>query len=374
MFKKFFLPFLLFALLLTLPPDSKSLGDKIYQELEVFSRILEIVDASYVEPVEEHKLITGAINGMLLSLDPYSVYMSQEVYKNFKEDTEGRYAGVGLEVTIKDELLTVVAPLEDGPAAKAGVKAGDVILGIDGASTKEMTLYESVSKMKGAKGKKVTLTIGRAGEADPINISIVREMVAVKSVKSELLVGGLALIRVASFQDNCAEEVKKNLEDLEKKNNGKLKGIILDLRDNPGGLVDESVKMADLFLTEGVVVSTKDRSKQVDVEKSKTGQAYEKTPMVVLVNKGSASASEILAGAIQDLKRGKIIGTQTFGKGSVQTIFELGNGSALKVTIARYFTPKNRSIEGKGITPDVVLDEKLTKDEILQKATEMLKQ
>ncbi len=333
------------------------LTDKIYQELEIFSRLIEIVDKQYVEPVNEHNLIAGAIRGMLSSLDPYTVYLPPEMYKEFQADTTGKFGGIGLEVTVKDGLLTVVSPVEDSPAAKAGIKSGDKILKIDGTSTKNMNMVDAVHAMRGSKGKAVVLTVWRENFAKARDISVVRDIIEVTSVKAEAILGGYGYIRITSFQEKTTDNLKKELQKLTTQNGAPLKGILLDLRDDPGGLLSEAVGVSDVFLSKGTIVSTKGRDQKPEFKTATPGSPFESIPVVILVNHGSASASEIVSGALQDTHRAKVFGTSSFGKGSVQTVIDMGEGAALKITIAKYYTPSGRSIEGKGIQPNVVLDQ-----------------
>ncbi|OGQ07317.1 MAG: hypothetical protein A3G32_04915 [Deltaproteobacteria bacterium RIFCSPLOWO2_12_FULL_40_28] len=333
-----------------------ALSDKIYEELETFTQILDLVDKQYVHQVDEHQMIQGAIQGMLSSLDPHTVYMEPDLYKDFKADTTGKYGGVGIEISVKDGVLTVVSPFEDSPAYFAGIKAGDRILKINGTLTKGMNIMDAVSQMRGNKGKKVVLTIWHEGASKAQDITLVRDIIKMVAVKQELIKGGYAYMRITTFQENTTQEMEEALKKVTEENKGPLKGIVLDLRNNPGGLLNEAVGVSDLFMDKGTIVSTRGKDKEIEVKTAKSGSAYENTPLVVLVNGGSASASEIVAGALQDVRRAKIIGTQSFGKGSVQTLLDLGNGSALKITIAKYFTPKGRQIDGKGIGPDIVID------------------
>lgn len=342
----------LFAMMAFCSP-AYSLSDQIYSELDVFTQIIEIVDKQYVEEVDEHTLIQGAIQGMLSALDPHTIYLSPDMYREFQSDTTGRFGGVGIEITIKDGIITIVSPLEDSPAFTAGLQSGDRILKIDGQSTKGVGLFHAVQLMRGSKGKKVVLTIWREGLKDPLDVSLTRQIIKMKSVKEELLAGGYAFVRINSFQEDTTEHLILALEQLKKQNGGPLKGIVLDLRDNPGGLFGEAITVSDVFMSGGIIVSTRGRSKNMDINKAKNNSAYEETPLVVLVNRGSASAAEIVAGALQDSKRAKLLGTQSFGKGSVQTLLDMGNKAALKITIAKYYTPKGRSIDGLGIEPDV---------------------
>ncbi|EKD41918.1 MAG: hypothetical protein ACD_73C00442G0006 [uncultured bacterium] len=345
----FFVFFVLFSF------KTFALTDKIYKELDTFTQIIQIVDEQYVESIDEKKLIQGAIRGMLETLDPHTIYMAPDMYKEFKSDTSGQFGGVGIEITVKDQMLTVVSPIEDTPAFNSGIKAGDRIVKIDGSSTKEMTLIEAVHKMRGPKGKKVVLTIWHEGLAKPVDIAITRDIIKVESVKYEKLGDGLVFVRIISFQENTSEHLKKFLKQTQDEYGNPLKGIILDLRNNPGGLLTEAIKVSDLFLANGPIVSTKGRDQKTQVNDAKANSVFETVPLVVLVNQGSASASEIVAGAMQDTKRAKVLGTTSFGKGSVQTILEMGDKAGLKITIAKYYTPKGRCIDGKGIFPDIVI-------------------
>ncbi len=348
--------------LLSFSTPSWALSDKIYKELDSLTRIIEIVDGQYVEEVDEHKLIQGAIRGMLETLDPHTIYLPPQMYKEFRSDTTGKFGGVGIEITVKDEILTVVSPIEDTPAFKAGIKPGDRIVKIDGKITKGMNLMDAVHLMRGSKGKKVLLTIWREGYSKPLDIAIVRDIIKVDSVKSEALEDGYAYIRITSFQDNTSDHVRRELKKIEDKQ-GPVKGILLDLRNDPGGLLTEAIKVSDIFLSSGRIVSTKGRDQKEEVKVASKNSDYETIPVVTMINHGSASASEIVAGALQDTHRAKIVGLTSFGKGSVQTILDMGDRDALKITIAKYYTPKGRSIDGKGIVPDIELGpDQLKKD------------
>lgn len=349
----FIVTFLLF--LFFIPRISFSLSDKIYKELDVFTRIIEILDKQYVDNVDEHELIQGAIQGMLTSLDPHTVYLPAELYKDFQSDTTGKFGGIGIEITLKEGILTVVTPLQDSPAYRAGIKSGDRIIKVNGEPTKGMSLMDAVHKMRGPKGRKVTITVWREGFTKTKDFTIAREIIRMQSVKYELQNDGYGYVRIASFQDKTADSLKKALKKMEEESGSKLKGIILDLRDNPGGLLTEAVKVADVFMSRGSIVTTRGRDRNVETKKAKKNSPYEKLPIAVLVNRGSASAAEIVAGALQDSRRAKVMGVPSFGKGSVQTLLELGNKEAIKITIARYYTPKGKSIEGRGIKPDVPL-------------------
>ncbi|HOJ51020.1 MAG TPA: S41 family peptidase [Syntrophales bacterium] len=332
---------------------SASVDRSIYTNLKVFTEILSIIEKNYVEPVKAEKLIEGAINGMVKSLDPHSAYMTPDMYKDLEIETKGQFGGVGMEIMIHRDVLTVVAPIEDTPAYHAGIKAGDQIITIDGKPTKEMTLMEAVKKLRGPQGTKVTLQILREGSSKLRDVEITRAIINVRSVKYKMLDPQIAYIRLSSFQEKTADELRRSLQEINKTTT-QLKGLVLDLRNNPGGLLPQAVEVADLFLKSGVIVSTHGRTKAMDTTISARHQGNEpECPIVCLVNEGSASASEIVAGALQDNGRALILGTQTFGKGSVQTVIPLEGGAALKLTTARYYTPSGRSIQAEGIKPDI---------------------
>jgi len=334
-----------------------ALSNKTYEKLKVFTDCLEIVKKNYVEDVKTEDLITGAIEGMLSSLDPYSAYLDPDMYSELKVETKGSFGGLGIEIAIKDGILTVIAPIEDTPAYRAGIKAGDKIVKINEESTKGLNLMECVKRMRGPKGTRVTLTIFREGSTQTQEVSMVRDIIKIQSVKYKTLEKGYGYLRISQFQEKTAADATKALEALQKENPEGMKGLILDLRNDPGGLLDEAVEISDLFLDSGVIVSIKGRNE----EEKTVFNAHHKEgnmplwPMVVLVNQGSASASEIVAGALQDYGRAVIMGSKTFGKGSVQTIIPLDDGSGIKLTTARYYTPKGRSIHEKGIQPDIPL-------------------
>lgn len=341
--------------------SSWALSDKVYKEISTFTKVLQIVDQNYVDPVDEKKLMVGAINGMLSSLDPHTIYLPAEQYRDFSSDTKGRFGGIGIEVSIKDGIITVISPIQGSPADQAGVRSGDKILSIDGHTTKSMTLNEAVRLMRGPVGKKITLLIWHKGTTKASQISMAREIIKVQSVKTEDWQEGYGYFHLTTFQEGSAKSFKKEFEGFLAKNNGKVNGVVLDLRDNPGGLLMEAVKLCDYLLKDGVIVSTKGRDKTVDVKKAHEAGTLPNFPMIVMINGGSASASEIVAGALQDQGRAKLVGTQSFGKGSVQTVINLDDGDALKITVAHYYTPKDRMIDGKGIAPDLLLDLKAYK-------------
>ena len=325
-----------------------------YESLEAFSNVLNLVQENYVEEVDSQKAIEGAIKGMLTTLDPHSSYMKPEDFKELQVETQGSFTGIGIEITMKDNILTVVSPIEGTPAFAKGLKAGDKIVKIGDEPTQDMSLMEAVKRLRGPKGSEVTISIHRKGWADFKEITMVRDIIPIHSVKSKLLEPGYPYLRIINFQAQTTADFKKALADLEKE--GKIKGLIVDLRNNPGGLLDQSVKIADIFIDEGVIVSTKGRIKeQNSVFYARDNTTKYKFPLVVLVNEGSASASEIVAGALQDHKKAVIVGAQTFGKGSVQTIIPMDSGAGIRLTTARYYTPSGRSIQATGITPDIIV-------------------
>lgn len=327
-----------------------------YETLEAFTNILSIVKKNYVEDVETKSLVTGAINGMLSSLDPHSAYLTPDLYKELQMDTQGRFGGLGIEITIKAGVLTVVSPIEDTPAFKAGIKPGDMIFKIEDEFTKDMTLIEAVKRMRGPKGTKITISIKREGVPELIDFTLMRDTIRIQSVRSRSLEEGYGYIRLAQFQERSDRDLQKALDKF-RGDKGGIKGLVLDLRNNPGGLLTQAVRISDMFLDSGLIVYTEGR---IESQKHKYFAQKENSwldfPMVVLVNGGSASASEIVAGALQDHKRAVVLGTKTFGKGSVQTILPLDDNSALRLTTARYFTPKGRSIQATGIVPDIIVE------------------
>ncbi len=329
-----------------------------YESIELFTDVMAIIKKSYVEDVDTKKLVYGAINGMLSSLDPHSSFMTPDTYKEMKIDTKGAFGGLGIEISVKDGVLTVISPIEDTPAFKAGIKAGDMILKIDDKFTKDLNINDAVKRMRGQKGSKVTLTIMREGFEKPKEFPVVRDIIQVRSVRFNLMDGGYGYVRIAQFQEKTDDDLSKALKTMKEEYKGELKGLLLDMRNDPGGLLDQAVKVADHFVPEGqMIVYTEGREKdskmQFTAKKSSKEANY---PIVVLINGGSASASEIVAGALQDHKRAIIMGTQSFGKGSVQTIIPLSDDSGLRLTTARYYTPKGRSIQAKGITPDITVE------------------
>lgn len=325
-----------------------------YQSLETFASVLSLIQENYVEEVDSQKAIEGAIRGMLNNLDPHSSYMKPDDFKELQVETQGIFTGIGIEITMRDNILTVVSPIEGTPAFKKGLKAGDKIVKINNEPTQDISLMDAVKRLRGPKGTEVTVSIHRKGWTDLKDITIIRDVIPIHSVKSKILEPGYPYIRISNFQAHTTTDFKKALDDMEKA--GEIKGLILDLRNNPGGLLDQAVKIADIFIDDGVLVSTKGRIKeQNSVFRAHNGNSKYPFPLVVLVNEGSASASEIVAGALQDHKKALILGAQTFGKGSVQTIVPMDNGAGLRLTTARYYTPSGRSIQATGITPDVLV-------------------
>ena len=339
-------------------------SNNIYEELKVFTDVLGLLQKEYVEETKSNELMYGAIKGMLETLDPHSAFMPPNMYKEMQEETKGRFEGLGIEITAKEGVLTVVSPIEDTPAFKAGILAGDQILKIDGDSTKNLTLMDSVKRMRGPKGTKVTITIMREGFTKPREFTLTRDVIPVRSVRHELLEKQYGYIRLSQFQEKTEGELDKALKALEEESKGSVKGLVLDLRNNPGGLLDQAVKVADRFIESGLIVSMEGRREDQKMKFFAHSQGtIARYPLIVLVNGGSASASEIVAGAIQDHGRGILVGTQTFGKGSVQTIFPLKDGSGVRLTTARYFTPNGRSIQAKGIIPDILVKPALSEEE-----------
>jgi carboxyl-terminal processing protease len=336
--------------------SNRSKRTERYENLELFQRVLSVVEQNYVDTPENRELMYGAIKGMLETLDPHSNFLTPEVYRDMKVDTSGKFGGVGIEIGIKDEMLTVVSPIEDTPAWKAGVKAGDRLVKIDGESTRGLTLVEAVQKMRGKSGSDVRLTIWRPGLKEPKELKLTRGTVKIQSAKFETLENGFGYIRLTTFNENASSDIKASMAKIEK--SGKLRGLVLDLRGNPGGLLDQAVEVTSLFVEDGVVVSTIGRNpEQKEVRSVRKGVARTDFPVAVLVSSNTASAAEIVAGALQDHHRALVLGQNTFGKGSVQTVMDLGQDLGLKLTIARYYTPNGRSIQEKGVVPDVELED-----------------
>ena len=338
--------------------EKNSGADDLYKELELFSDTVSIIRSSYVEDASSKDLIYGALKGMLSSLDPYSQFMDPDMYNEMKIETEGEFGGIGIVITIEDNLLTIISPIDDTPACKVGLKPGDKIVKIEKEITRDLTLLGAVKKLRGKPGTVVNITVLRESEKMLLDFAITRSIIKIDSIKkSEVIDEKIGYIRLVEFQEKTHLDLEKSLRGLEVK---KIKGLILDLRNNPGGLLDSAVEVADKFLEEDkIIVSTKGRvENQNFIFKSKSKNKHLDYPMVVLINSGSASASEIVAGAIQDHKRGIIMGTKSFGKGSVQTVVPLSDGSAVRLTTSKYFTPNERSIHGEGIEPDIIVEYK----------------
>jgi carboxyl-terminal processing protease len=327
-----------------------------YEHLKLFTDVLTIIQNQYVDETDSREVIQGAVRGMLRALDPHSSYMDPESYREMQVETSGSFGGLGIEITVRDDVLTVVSPIEGTPAFRAGIQAADRIVRIEGLPTKDMSLADAVKRMRGPKGTKVTVTVVREGVKEPFDVTLTREVIQVQSVRSQELEEGIGYIRIRQFQERTAQDLVTSVERLDK--TGRLGGLIVDLRNNPGGLLPAAVEVSEEFLGDGkLVVYTEGRVRNQNMRfVAHAKRPITEVPLVVLVNQGSASASEIVAGAIQDHGRGLVLGTQTFGKGSVQTIIPLADGSGLRLTTARYFTPKGRSIHGKGITPDIVIE------------------
>lgn len=334
-----------------------------YQQLQKFSRVMEMVRRAYVEKVGDEKLIDGALSGMLSSLDPHSTYLDKEMYKQMTVETKGEFGGLGIEIAAAEGGIRIVSPIEDTPADKAGVKAGDLIIKIDDELARGMSLSEGVKKMRGKPGTSILLTIFRKGENTPLEIKIVRAVIKVKSVKSDMLAPGYAYLRITQFQERTGSLLGKQIKALKKRSGGVLSGAVLDLRNNPGGLLNQAVEVSDMFLNKGNIVSTKSRAGKNLSFDARSGDALNGLPLIVLINHGSASASEIVAGALQDHHRAVLVGTKSFGKGSVQSVIPLNDGTAIKVTTALYYTPSGRSIQATGIDPDIEVEQLRVKAE-----------
>ncbi len=340
-----------------------------YHKLNVFSRVLTYVENSYVDSVDHDQLVYGAIKGMLETLDPHTSYLTADQYREMKIDTQGEFGGIGIEVemrqvgdVVKENVLVIMTVFENTPASKVGLQPGDKITKIDGRPTRSMRMEEALARMRGKKGSQVAIAVERSGPkgwTEPRSLQLVREWIKIDNVSSKLLDGRIGYLRIKQFSENTDRDVERELVKLERAaEEGKLVGLVLDLRNNPGGLLDQAVRVADLFLDSGLIVRTEGRDRRVlDEEMAHVKGTRTTLPVVALVNAGSASAAEIVAGALQDHRRAAILGTQTFGKGSVQTVIELEDGSALKLTIARYFTPSGRSIQERGIEPDLLVEQ-----------------
>jgi len=326
-----------------------------WEQLKIFTEVLSYIESNYVEEVEPEKIVHGAIRGLLRTLDPHSSFMPPDVYREMQVETEGRFGGLGIEITIRDDVLTVVSPIESTPAFRAGIQPGDQIVKVNGESTKELSLIEAVKKLRGPEGSAVTIAIMRQGFSEPKDFTLSRAVIQIKSVRWTKLQDDVGYIKLRNFQKTSAEELEEALQDLGEQ---KIQSLVLDLRNNPGGLLEQAIAVSDLFLEGGkLIVYTKGRLASQSMKGySKTDGLHVSYPLAIIINGGSASASEIVAGALQDLGRATVVGTQSFGKGSVQTIIPLSDGSGLRLTTAKYYTPKGSEIHGKGITPDIVVE------------------
>ena len=336
--------------------------EETYEGLKVFSDVIDLVEKNYVDEVAPKKLIENAIQGMVGSLDPHSSLLTPEAFKELQIDTQGEFTGIGIHVTMRDNLVTVISPIDGTPAYEAGIKAGDRIVKVDGTATDN--LRDAVKRMRGPKGTKVIITVIREGEPKPLDFDLVRDVIPIHSVKSTAIKPGYGYVWVTHFRENTYDDLVQALDQLETLD-PPMKGLVLDLRDNPGGVLDQAIRISDLFLEKGVIMSSKGRLKRYNrtYRARKDDSKPRPYPVVVLINGGSASASEIVAGALQDQKRALIVGTTSFGKGSVQSIENLRDGYALKLTIARYYTPSGRSIQAKGVEPDIVVVHKILEEE-----------
>lgn len=346
------------------------------KDLQTYVEVLNRVKSDYVEPVTDQKLIENSLRGMISGLDPHSDYMDKDELKDLNIVTTGKFGGLGIEVQMQNGLVRVVSPIDDTPAAKAGIKPGDLIIKIDDTAVNGLTLSDAVDKMRGEPGSKITLTIARQGMDKPLVVELTRAIIKVASVKGRMLDSGLGYIRISSFTTETGAALDKELLTLKKEAGGQLKGLVLDLRNNPGGVLDGAVKVSDDFINKGTIVSIKGRDPSSNHNFDATpGDMLDGRPIVVMVNGGSASAAEIVSGALQDTHRAVLIGTRTFGKGSVQTIMPLSNGGAIKITTARYYTPSGRSIQAEGIEPDIILQPlKVSKDSASADGFQMIKE
>ncbi len=338
------------------PAGAASQEESPYAAMGQLGRVLVTVENEYVEPVDRGTIVNGAIEGMVSGLDPHSSYMPPQDFALFQSDTQGEFGGVGIEVDARNDVITVIAPIEGSPAERAGIRSGDKLLAVDGETSVGIGLEKMVRKMRGKPGTHVKLTLRREGVKEPITFDLTREIIKVPSVASRMLKGDIAYVRIKQFQDRTHEELLKAVGKLRGASNGRLAGIVLDMRNNPGGLVDEAAAVADEFLSGGTIYTARHRGQVVDEVRAHAGGALVDTPAVVLVSAYTASAAELVTGALQDAKRAKVIGSQTFGKGSVQTIFELPGGAGMRLTTERYYTPAGHAVQADGIHPDIVVN------------------
>jgi carboxyl-terminal processing protease len=346
-------------------------NSEIYRQLDLFGEVLERVRSDYVEKPDDSKLIEAAINGMLTALDPHSAYLNPKHFRDMQVQTRGEFGGLGIEVTMENGVVKVVSPIEDTPAAKAGIMSGDLITALDKEQIQGLTLQEAVEKMRGPVNSPITLTIVRKGVDDPFDVKVTRDVIHINPVKYDAEGDDVGYIRITTFNEQTTANLQKAIDDLKKQLGPKLKGYIIDLRNNPGGLLDQAISVSDAFLDQGAIVLTRGRNlEETQRSNARPGDLTDGKQLIVLINGGSASASEIVAGALQDHHRATILGTRSFGKGSVQTIIPLGSNGALRLTTARYYTPSGRSIQAKGIEPEVVVEEELP-DDLKKKADEL---
>ena len=348
--------------------SASAANSEIYRQLDLFGEVLERVRSDYVEKPEDAKLIEAAINGMLTALDPHSAYLNPKHFRDMQVQTRGEFGGLGIEVTMENGVVKVVSPIEDTPASRAGLMSGDLITHLDKEQILGLTLQEAVEKMRGPVNSPITLTIVRKGVDDPFDVKVVRDVIHINPVKYDVEGDDIGYIRITTFNEQTTANLQKAIDDLKKQIGPKLKGYIVDLRNNPGGLLDQAISVSDTFLDQGAIVLTRGRNlEETQRSNARPGDLADAKQIIVLINGGSASASEIVAGALQDHHRATIIGTRSFGKGSVQTIIPLGSNGALRLTTARYYTPSGRSIQAKGIEPEAVVEEELP-DDLKQKA------
>ena len=346
----------LFAILIVFVTKSNSSENEIYKKIDLFGEVLEKINKDYVDEVDQSKGMDSAINGLLQSLDPYSAYMSPEIFNEMQTETSGEFGGLGIEVSMESGVVKVISPIDDTPASKAGIKAGDYIVKIDDIQVQGKSLSEAVDLMRGPVGSGIELTIRRRGEKKALNFNIVREVIEIQSVKSDLLEKNIGYIRLTSFNENSGDQIKKKINELENKD--KVKAYILDLRNNPGGLLSQAIRISDFFLDNGEIVSTKSRKASENRKWfAKKGDLTNGKALIVMINYGSASASEIVAGALKDHKRAILLGENTFGKGSVQSIIPLKNSGAIRLTVAKYYLPSGKSISEIGVSPDIEVNE-----------------
>ncbi len=343
--------------------SASAANSEIYRQLDLFGEVLERVRSDYVEKPEDSKLIEAAINGMLTALDPHSAYLNPKHFRDMQVQTRGEFGGLGIEVTMENGVVKVVSPIEDTPASKAGIQSGDLITALDKEQIQGLTLQEAVEKMRGPVNSPITLTLVRKGVEDPFDVKVTRDVIHINPVKYNAEGDDVGYIRVTTFNEQTTANMQKAIEDLKKQLGPKLKGYVIDLRNNPGGLLDQAISVSDAFLDQGAIVLTRGRNlEETQRSNARPGDMTDGKQLIVLINGGSASASEIVAGALQDHHRATIVGTRSFGKGSVQTIIPLGSNGALRLTTARYYTPSGRSIQAKGIEPEVVVEEELPED------------